>query len=289
MLKFLYCFLVCLLCACQGPQKPERSEGKPLVLVSIAPYAYFVEKIAGDRVQVVSIVPPGVNMHTYEPTIHELTLAQQASVWFLIGEPFEGRVANVLKQHQPKLQLVELWKNVDLISGGHEACGHSHEEGEEAKDMHTWTSPKIAMDQVRIIAETLSELIPESSQDIALNLQALESELEGLDQEIHQLLEPIKGSAILVSHPAYGYFCREFDLVQLSIECSGKDPRPRDVERIMNQASEYKVRLVLTQLGYNNKGAELIAEKLQLPIYLVDPYARDYVQNMRYIAGLIAK
>lgn len=289
MFKVIFCLLTCLFfCACQGPEKPTRDSSKPLVLVSIAPYAYFTQKIAGDTVQILSVVPPGVNMHVYEPTIHELTVDQQAAIWFRIGEPFEVRVAEVFQQRNPAMRMVELWKGVDLIEGGHEGCGHSHG-GEEAKDMHTWMSPKIALAQSQVIAKALSDLMPENAQIYALNFEALQEELNRLDQAIHTLLNPIAGSAILVSHPAYGYFCREYNLIQLSIECSGKDPRPKDIERIMQQATELKVRIVLTQLGYNNKGAELMAEKLHLPIYRVDPYAKDYVKNMHEIAGLIAQ
>jgi zinc transport system substrate-binding protein len=42
---------------------------------------------------------------------------------------------------------------------------------------------------------------------------------------------------VLVSHPAFGYFCKDYDLEQISIEVEGKEPRPKDV------SEEYLIKL----------------------------------------------
>ena len=62
MFKGWLCLFIFFLGACQGSSKPSQREEKPIVLVSIAPYAHFVEKIAGDTVQVVTLVPSRVNI-----------------------------------------------------------------------------------------------------------------------------------------------------------------------------------------------------------------------------------
>jgi zinc transport system substrate-binding protein len=289
MKQFLCLFILFLTAGCsKAPETPKKTTEKPLILVSIAPYAYFVEKIADGTVQVATIVPAGVNMHVYEPTIQELTRARSAAIWFQIGEPFEKRIARVLKEHNPSMEMLELWKDLPLLIGEtHDVCHHGHDE--ESSDMHTWMSPKLAALQCVSIALALSDLLPENVDLYAKKLSMLGEELGLLDEEIHAKLAPFSGNAILVSHPAYGYFCREYDLIQLSIECEGKDPRPKDIEKIFAEAQKAHVRAVFTQLGYNNKGAELMASKLGLPVHQIDPYAQNYLENMRAIADLIAK
>ena len=114
------------------------------------------------------------------------------------------------------------------------------------------------------------------------------NELQELDQEIAHTLEPLRGKALLVSHPAFGYFCQEFGLKQLSIECEGKDPLPKHIESILKESVECGVKEVFTQAQYNNKAAILIGDKLHIPIYEVDTYAGDYTSNLRHITQLIA-
>jgi zinc transport system substrate-binding protein len=98
---------------------------------------------------------------------------------------------------------------------------------------------------------------------------------------------PFSGLSFFWSHPAFGYYCQEFGLKQLSIEYEGKDPLPQDIVQTLEEAKKSKVRAVFIQKQYNNKGAELIAEKLGLPVYLVDPYAEEYFENLRFITSLI--
>ena len=73
------------------------------------------------------------------------------------------------------------------------------------------------------------------------------------------------------------------------MECEGKEPKPRDVEDILKKAQRFQVRCVLLQQGFDNRGAQIIAKKLQLPNYRFDPYARNYLDNMQQLAGYIAQ
>ena len=253
---------------------PER----PSILVSVAPYAYFVERIIGDEVAIQILVPPGANPHIYEPSPRQVEKAYKATVWFRLGEPSENKIFTALESHNQHMTVVDLTQGISLI-------GDSHEEG---KDRHVWLSPKLAQKQVVVIAQTLTKIFPTLTQTIQEGLNSLLDDLVRLDKELAEKLEPYRGDAILVSHPAFGYFCQEFGLKQLSIEYEGKDPLPQDIVHTLEEARETHVKAVFTQVQYNNKGAELIAQKLDLPIYSVDPYALDYMENLRHLAALIA-
>ncbi len=45
---------------------------KPVVSVSILPQKYFLERLAGDLVEVNVMIPPGASPATYEPTVSQL-------------------------------------------------------------------------------------------------------------------------------------------------------------------------------------------------------------------------
>lgn len=280
MRKLLLLFLI-LLGSCFAPSKKFS---KPVVLVTIPPYAYFVEQIGGNHVDIEIFVPPGANPHTYEPTPKQVEKFAQAKIWFRYGDAIEQKILPFLQER--KVKDIDLSRGIHLLSSTKNTCGHHHHEG---KDLHVWLSPPLALKQAKKITEELSHTWPEHRDLFEENYQKLADRLKSLDREIAQELKPFKNATLLLSHPALGYFCERYSLHQLSVECEGKDPLPQQVAEVVQEARDHQVRVVYTQPQYNNKGATLIAEKLQLPIYQIDPYAEDYFKMMQDISSSIVK
>ena len=263
------------------------SAATPGVLVSVAPYKYLVERIAGDTVSVTLLVPPTANVHTYEPTIKEVLAAGQADLWFRIGETFEPRVAKALKAHKPNLELVDLRQGLDLISGNdhcHHGCCHP-----EGMDLHIWLSARLMKQQAITTAQALKRRYPENATRYERALQEHLKELDSLDKELMALLAPVRGKTILVTHPAYAYLCRDYGIVQLPVEVEGKDPAPRQLTQLFDQARRLQVKTIYTQSQYPDKVAKLIAQQIGASLIKLDPYAENYMQNLRTIAQDVAK
>lgn len=293
-LNILLIFMMSIFFLGCGKNSLETSK-KPIVIVTIPPYADFVEKIAGKTVDIVTILPPGANLHTYEPVPYDVAKIGKGLVWFIIEEPLEKKILTSLREKNRDLKEIDLQKNISLLSMSETASltscqgsNHSHHH-HEGKDLHTWMSPKIALIQLEMIYQSLIQLIPENADLYKENFTAFSNDLLLLDERTKEILAPFAGSAILVSHPSFGYFCRDFNLQQLSVECEGKDPRPKDIEILLQKVNTLKVKLIFIQKGFNNKGAELIGKKLHLPIYEVDPYAGDYEKTIQTIASLISQ
>lgn len=280
----LFCSIALLIFPTAAHADEKRSH---YVLVSVAPYKSFVEKIAGDTVKTGIMVPAGASIHTYEPTPKEMLAASNADVWFLIGEAFESKAVKAFQSHNRKMLLVDLRQGVDLISNdpnykpkGH-VCKH-------CLDLHIWLSPRQSKIQARLIAETLTRLYPENKEKYASNLQKFLLELDQLDQYISGLMKPLQGRTVMVSHPAYAYFCRDYGLNQLSIEYEGKDPTPYQLTKVIDQARNDQIKTIFIQPQYNNKGARLIAEHLGAKVVTLDPYSENYLESMREIARQFA-
>jgi zinc transport system substrate-binding protein len=134
------------------------------------------------------------------------------------------------------------------------------------------------------VATTLIQLYPENRELYEQNLKEFLVELDTLDQEIAKLLAPVNQRMILVSHPAYAYFCRDYQLQQISIEFEGKDPTPYQLTRLIHQVKQAQIKTVFIQPQYSNKGARLIAEQLGAKVVSLDPYAKNYIESMMDIA-----
>lgn len=256
---------------------PDKSH---IVLVSVSPHKFFVEKIAGSTVQVIVMVPAGASAHTYEPTPKEMLKAAKGDIWFQIGEPFEKKAGTALLSHQPRMRLVDLRKGLDLISS---QCHCHNHEGME--DLHFWLSARMAKQQAVTIADALIDMYPENTTLYQDNLRRFTGELDQLDAEIsEQFRMHNPNPLIMVSHPAYAYFCRDYGLTQLSIEISGKDPTAQQLTHVIQQARHHGISTIFIQKQYSNKGPKLIAKELNAQLVMLDPYSEDYLNTMRTIA-----
>lgn len=264
-----------------------ESSSKPChVLVSVAPHKFFVNKIAGDTVTVGLMVPAGASAHTYEPTPKEVIAAGKADLWFCIGESFEARASRAMQAYNSKLIMVDLRQGVDMINAdpvlGTCTCHHN------SQDLHIWLSARQAKIQAATIAKALSQLCPQYAAQYQSSLDLFLRELESLDQQIGTLLGSAKNRSIMVSHPSYAYFCRDYQLRQISIEVEGKDPSPRQLNTILNRAREAAIKKIFIQVQYSSKGARLFAKELKATIVDLEPYSEDYINSMLKIANEFA-
>ena len=255
---------------------------KPVVLVTIPPYAYFVKQISGDLVSTSVLIPPGANPHIYEITPRQAEKALQAKIWFRFGDPIENKVLPFFKEKQ--IPVIDLSQRIHLLPFNGDSCCQTQERD---RDFHMWLDPKIVIQQILQIKNALSLLLPDSKELLDQNYQKLVENLQKMDSLIEKKLAPYKNAYLLVSHPSLQYYCHRYGLSQLSVEYEGKDPKPQQIASVMKDAVNKKVNLALTQPQYNNKGLMLIAEKLKIPVYEIDPYTEDYPYLFNHLSQLI--
>jgi zinc transport system substrate-binding protein len=266
-----------LLSGCSGAKR-DNTSSKPLLLVSLPPYKTLVEQVAGGAFDVIAVVPLNADPHTYEPTSRQLTQISKGEVWFRIGESFETKLLPLLSAKK-----IDLRKAVSMIEEGGCKC-HSH----ETQDRHIWLSPQLMAEQAVAIATELSIAYPEHKDGFAERLARVELDLIDLDKNILKKIEGKPDRSFLVSHPAFAYFCREYKCHQLSVEHEGKEPRPKELELLLAAAIEQQAKIAISLPQHNNKGAQLLAGKLRIPVRMIDPYAADYSKTMLKLASLIA-
>ncbi len=246
---------------------------KPLVVVSMPPYLHMVKTLVGEQVDVISIVPPGADPHSYEPSPKEMQIIGRASLWIRLGDPFDKKAHRLLMSANPELScLTLLEQNKDA---------HKH-------DPHIWLSPVLAKEQAMRIGDSLATLLPEEKKHIAQALEKFLHQLDECDQTLRAHLANKKGRALLLPHPALGYFCQDYDLVQLALEQEEKEPGPKDLLRILAYAKEHPPLCVLVQPHHNNKGIRLIAKELQLDTHFFDPCSEDVIQSFQQLDAILS-
>jgi len=276
---------VMLLIGCGSPSAELDNQVKPLVAVSIAPYKYFVNQLAGDLVDVVVIVPDGADPHHYEVSAKQMQRVTAARLWVRLGEAFESKVDRMMQSchYRPVLaDIRDIWPHDH--SHEHEGCCNCH-----LVDRHFWMSPKRASRQAELIAEGLIEAFPEHSVRFRRKLRLFKEELAKLTEELESQLNAHQGECLLVSHPALGHFCEDFGLSQISLEIEGKQATSQQLARLMHDIQVNNVRLIFTQLQHNPAGAEWMGSKLGIPVKMINPYRADYVEMLKDLARQICE
>ena len=93
----------------------------------------------------------------------------------------------------------------------------------------------------------------------------------------------------MVFHPAWGYFAKEYNLEQLAIESGGKNPKPKQLAHLIDEAKEEKVQAVLTAPEFSTSSAKQIAKEVGVPVIKISPLNPKWSENLINLAEAISK
>ena len=276
----LFVTLCVLLISCM-PVSQQTGSDKIGVVVTVLPQEEFVESVGGDKVEVTVMVPPGASPHTYEVTPVQMARLSKAKVYFKVGSPIEFELTwldKLIAQNKDML-VVDCKKGIELAQ--------SADPDEPGTDPHIWTSVRNVKIMVNNICQGLVQVDPTSKQYYEGNRDAYLEKLDALDAGIRAALDGAKQRTFIVYHPAWGYFARDYGLEQLGIEQEGKEPKAAYMTRLINQAKVKDIRVIFVSPEFDTRSAEAVAREINGRVVIIDPLAKDYVNNMRAIAAAL--
>ena len=267
----------------------KRKSGKPAVFVSIPPQAGLVRAIAGERVEIHTLVGEGQSPHAYEPTARQLARLGEADALLTIGMPFEKHLLKKIVPLYPDLPIVGTEAGIELRAMPHEHHGEHCSGDHGAKDPHIWLSPANAISIAKAIFQALEKIDPANADEYRRNFKKMAVEFRQLDDDIRAMLAPYAGSRFYVFHPSFGYFADAYGLEQIPVELDGKTPSPRQLATLIEQAKADGVKVVFVQKQFPAGSAKAIADAIGGTVAQLDPLAEDSVANLRLIAESLEK
>jgi len=254
----------------------RETDPRPLVAVSVAPQAFVVERLAGDRVRVEIMVPAGANPSTYEPSIRQLRALSDARLYVAVGHPaflFETTwLAPMLKE-----------------TDGVHVVKAASPDALRSEDPHVWVSPAQVDALAVALADELTRMLPDARDEIAHNLATLRAEIAAIDALFRARIAAAGGRRFVVLHPAWGHLAADYGLEQLAIEDEHKSPDARELGELIATARAAGVQIVFVQPQFDPTAARLVASEIGATIVVLDPLARDWPGNMRTVADALAK
>jgi len=259
------------------------------VVVSIVPEVSFVKAIGGEKVDVTLMVEPGHSPHAYEPKASQMKDIAKASLYFAIGVEFEKVWLERFSTQNRSMKIVDLTQNITKIAMAEHDDHNHHDEEEGGLDPHIWTSP----DNVKIIAQNIYEgLVGVDRVNQAYykaNLDKFLIYIESIDEQIKaELKNTPKGAKFMVFHPAWGYFAKQYGLIQLPIEIEGKEPKPQMVAKLISHAKKEQIQAIFTAPEFSDAVAKTIADELKISVIKVSPLNPKWGENLLNLAKAIA-
>lgn len=266
---------------------PVWAAGGPLeVWVSIPPEIEIVERVGGDLVRVHSLTEPGDSPHTFEPTPRQLAALWEADLYLRIGVPFEGPLLARIEAMRPQLRIRDLSQGIERVRMLDDA--HARHSPAEGLDPHIWLDPMLAEVAAATARDDFCSLVPASCPDFDRNLAKYVDELDAVDTRIEAILEPFRGRRVYVFHPAYGYLLRRYGLEQVAVEVGGKEPTPRQLALLVDEAKGSGSQALFVQPQLASNAARAVADNLGWPLVELDPLAPDLSANLERMARRIA-
>lgn len=263
-------------------QSTDGADDKKIVAVSIVPQESFVKEVAGELVEVITLIPPGSSPETYSPTPKELQKFSQASIYFTIGVPAEE--ANILpaaKDLSPDTKIVDL---ASIVS--QEYPDREFAPGE--RDPHIWLSPKRVKVMIDVIQKELSALDPENSDTYRKNAEDYKARLDELDANIKEMLKDLQNKSFIVYHPAFGYFADDYGLEMISLEEEGKEATPQRFQELVEIAKSKGIKVIFHQAEVDSRQAKAFAEEIGGRTEKIEPLSPNYIENLEKMAKTIA-
>lgn len=254
------------------------------VIVPVEPYAFVTERIAGDRVNVLTLVPPGRSPHTYSPTPQQIAAFAGADALFVAGLELERGLVPRLQALDHDLLIIDLHSAATPEAETRAPDVHGHDSGH---DPHVWLDPRTVIRQAGLIASTLSEIDEQGAHIYAAGLDSLTHDLELLDAELRSRLRPRSGSRFYVFHPAFGHFAEAYGLEQVAVETNGKEPSAKRLAELVDMARRDRTRVVITQPQHSGATVLTLAREIDAAIVSVDPLAFDLFATLRALADAI--
>lgn len=222
------------------------------VAVAFYPIEDIVREIAGDAVEIVRLVEPGMPAHDAELTAAQLSSLSEADVVFYLGASFQPNVEKAIDS-LPGNVGVDLFEADGVVhletsadgKGSHSSDDHDHHaHGDD--DPHIWLDPANMVAMTRAVAARLTTLAPEFADQFAANATAYTSQLETLGREIDTSFATCDTRVLVSAHDAFGYLAARAKLTTAAVTGINPqdEPSAKELEKIADVARDAKVSTV---------------------------------------------
>jgi ABC-type Zn uptake system ZnuABC Zn-binding protein ZnuA len=300
-----------LLSACQpvvgqAPDLVDPTAPGMRVLVIESFLADIAQNVAGERLQVQSLIPSGIDPHTFEPTPQDVAKIAESQVLIYNGAGLEEWLEDVIASAGGERIVIEAAHGLSSRQSDeadHDDEGEEENDDEHAdehaheSDPHFWLDPLHVITYVENIRIGLIKADPQGEAIYSKNTAAYTAQLEELHQWILGQVEqiPVEKRLLVTNHHSFGYFADRygFKVVGAIVPSvsTGASPSAQQMASLVDQIRQTGAAAIFLETGSNPVLAEQIAKetgvKVAAQLYThsltgAGGDAPTYLEMMRY-------
>ncbi len=219
--------------------------------------ADMARNVAGDAAEVVSVTPPGAEIHNYAPSPRDILDARDADLILWNGLNLE-------------LWFEKFFRNLGgvpsaVVSDGVEPISITSGPYDGKPNPHAWMALTSAEIYVDNIAAALSERDPDNAATYAANAEAYKTEIAATIAPIREAIAALpEGERWLVtSEGAFSYLARDYGLKELYLWPINADQQgtPQQVRAVIDAIRENEITVVFSESTISDKPAQQVARE----------------------------
>jgi ABC-type Zn uptake system ZnuABC Zn-binding protein ZnuA len=273
-------------------QNGGSTTGGTTVLATTTVLADITRNVAGDRLVVETLLPPGTDPHSFEPTPADLVKISESAVLIMNGAGYESFLARILDNTDQSGLVIDASSGLPMAEGG---------QGGDAPDPHLWLDPHNVIAYIHNIEAGLSATYPDSADVFAANATAYIDQLQELDTWIEEQVSmiPPQRRLLVTNHEALQYFADRygFQVVATALRSVSSDAAVsagelgQVVDEIRASSApaifldEIEDSRLATQIS--EETGVIIVDDLHLESLTAGPPAATYLDMMRHNASRI--
>ncbi len=216
------------------------------VVATIGMVADLAREIGGDRVEVTTLVGPGIDPHSHRPSREDVRRLMEADLVLANGLGLEGRMLDALDRAAAAgIRMRRVAEGIDAS----ELLPAADFEG--VHDPHAWMDPGVWRLAAGIVHEELRTIDPEGAEAYDAGAAALAADLEALAAYADRVLAsvPPEHRVLVTAHDAFGYLGRRHGYEVLGIQgiSTESEAGVRDIERLVDLLVERRVPAVFVE------------------------------------------
>ncbi|SQH54994.1 Pneumococcal surface adhesin A [Gemella morbillorum] len=256
--------------ACSNANKNSNTSEKLKVVATNSIIADITKNIAGDKIDLHSIVPVGQDPHEYEPLPDDVKKTSQADLIFYNGINLETGgnawftklVQNAKKEENKDYYAVSDGVDVIYLEG-------QNEKGKE--DPHAWLNLENGMIYAKNIAKQLSAKDPKNKDFYEANLKKYLEKLEALDKEAKQKFNniPKEKKMIVTSEGCFKYFSKAYNVPSAYIwEINTEEEgTPDQIKALVEKLRKTKVPSLFVESSVDERPMQTVSKDTNIPIF----------------------
>src|SRR5215217_3775725 len=222
----------------------RQDQEKITVVASFYPLYEFTSRVVGDRAEVSSLVPAGVEPHDWEPTAEDVLRGRAADVLVINGAGFERWADDIEAKVVANTSEGIEFNYKEGKEVGDDEHGHGDAAGGRGVNPHIWLDPMLAKHQIDKIRDVMVSSDPANADYYNQNADRFTAELDSLD--------------------AFTHFSERYGLRQHSIH--GVSPEgeilPRTIQQIIELANEFGINIIYSEDLIDSRLADTIANEI---------------------------